>query len=127
MSLLALIRLAFTRRKQRLNLLDGVFERAQATKSAAKMGYGNGLYSGDGAVGDHSIGSELNLHDAVPMAQGSHPIEINERRSGASLNGNFERLLHGARCGTVCHDGSYRLWEWDDTTSSFQPMEQSSS
>jgi hypothetical protein len=46
MSLLALIRLAFTRRKQRLNLLDGVFERAQATTSAAKMGYGNGLHSG---------------------------------------------------------------------------------
>ena len=89
MSLLNLNCLAFGRRKHRLNLLNGVFERAQATKGAAQMGYNNNLCFGDGAIGDYGIGGKLNLHDAIPMSQGGYSIEINQRRNGAALNGNF--------------------------------------
>jgi hypothetical protein len=119
MTILDLVRLAFARRKHRLNLLDGVLERGHTCESAAQMGYGNKRCFGVGSVGDYGLRDQFNLHDPAEMAQGGYSVEIKEWCGGAARNGDLERLLRGERRGIVCHDGSYRFWEWDSAKACF--------
>src|SRR5262245_22059920 len=59
-----------------------------------------------------SICRQGDIHDAIREPVGGSALVKDERRMRCIAKRNW-RCLRGARFG-VCHDGSYRFWEWND-------------
>src|SRR5262249_26927333 len=62
-----------------------------------------------------SICRQGDIHDAIREPVGGSALVKDERRMRCIAKRNW-RCLRGARFG-VCHDGSYRFWEWNDDLS----------
>jgi hypothetical protein len=96
--------------------------------AATQMGYSNGLGQ------SISIGGRQNepcgqhqIHNPIIEAKSRNAIEIDNGGSRSILNRDFlTRIMRRARVGIVCHDGSYRFWEWDDAKACFVPLALSS-
>src|SRR5262249_52708235 len=59
-----------------------------------------------------AIGRQGEIHDTVGKPECGRPF-IKDEWGVQSVNRNYG-CLRGTRFVVVCHDGSYRFWEWHD-------------
>ena len=72
-----------------------------------------------------AIGREGNTDNPIHESEGGSPIVKNERGMSGVANRDYTPFV-GARVGIVCHDGSCRVWEWDEGAACFVPIAPSS-
>lgn len=89
--------------------------------AASQMASGNQLVLGASAIGQDSSGNQFNYDSASLNAVGRSMIEIDEGRDGIARDVNGFDLGYGA----LAHDGSYKLFRWDNAKGCMTPVESS--
>jgi hypothetical protein len=109
-----LIRLTLLRwRRQQQRLVDRVAQVDRCRYVPAQISSHNLIVDGR-AIGPDpcSIGLERKIDNAICESKGCGTFIKNEGSVGNIANRNYSPFT-GARVGVVCHDGSYRVWEWN--------------
>src|SRR6266516_6133176 len=122
-----LARFAFRRwRGQQQRLVESVAETKRGLHVATKIGDDDLLIQNGTILSNPgAIGRQGEIHHTVGKPECGRPFIKNEWGVQSVANRNYG-CLRRARFGVVCHDGSYRFWEWNDEKACLVPFVTSS-
>jgi hypothetical protein len=112
-------------RRQQKRLVNRVPQVPCGNGMATQMGHSHGLGQCASVSGrqDESY-SQHQIHNPIVETKGRNTLKIDNGRARNVCNRDFfSGVQRGARLGVVCHDGSYRFWEWDDEECDFTPLD----
>jgi hypothetical protein len=115
-----LVRLALRRwRSQQQGVVKSLTKTEGGLNIAPKVRNHNLLINNNVICPDRgAMGRQGNIDNPVDEPERRRPFIENER--GMRNVVNFDNgNLTGARIGVVCHDGSYRFWEWNSEKARF--------
>src|SRR6478735_9447391 len=116
-----LIRLTFLRWcRQKQRAVDRLAQ-THGCRNVAPQVSDNYLFIYDGAIlsNNSAVSRQCQTNHAVCEANSWSNLEENERSMRSVGNRDHNRRM---RVGIVCHDGSYRYWEWDGFKVCLNPL-----
>ena len=110
-----LIRLTLARRdrRQQQSLINRLAQADGRLNTSAQLGSNDWISDKTIEANPSTMGCQSDIDDAVSVAHCGNPIVENERGVRSIGNRNYRPFL-GERVGVVCHDGSFRYWEWSE-------------
>jgi|SRR5580704_769137 hypothetical protein len=118
-----LIRAAFRRRRgQQQRVVNRCAQAYSCLNVAAQVCHNDLIVHNDAAWPNISaIGRQREANDPIYVAGHWRAIVKNEWGMRSVANWNYYGHFAGSRIGVVCHDGSYRVLEWDSKKGWFVP------
>jgi hypothetical protein len=119
-----LIRDTFRRwRGQQQRSVNSVAQTNGCLNVAAQVCYDDKVVFGT-SIRPHTStrGRQREVNNSIQVTERGGRFVKNEWSVRNVVNRDYYSNISGARVGVVCHDGSYRFWEWDSKKGCFVPL-----
>jgi hypothetical protein len=107
--------------RQEQRLVEAVAEAKSCLNVPTQIGYNDLLIHDAIRSSPSAVRGQCNINNPIRESECGGAFVKNEWSVRSVANWDYGHLC-GGRIGIVCHDGSYRFYEWDDEKACFVPL-----